>query len=268
MRFVWLTDTHLNFLSSKEREGFYQTVEDQAADGVLISGDIAEAPCVADILIEMAAYVGCPIYFVLGNHDYYLGRVANVREDIQNLCAQHALLHWLPQSRVIQLTEQVVLVGDDCWADGRFGHYAESHKRLNDSRLIQDLAEANILGKFQLLDAMQKLADADADRLKRHMLLALDEHPQKILIMVHVPPFIENSWHEGKLSDDHSLPFFASKITGDVLLEVAAQHQDTEFVTLCGHTHSDSLFQPLPNLIVKTGAAIYKQPSICDVIEL
>ena len=71
MQYAWLTDIHLNFIDSVVRQRFYQEIVDTKCDGVLISGDIAEAPCVVNILNEMVRYIDRPIYFVLGNHDYY-----------------------------------------------------------------------------------------------------------------------------------------------------------------------------------------------------
>jgi predicted phosphohydrolase len=60
---------------------------------VLISGDIAEAPTVSEILGEMAQHVAKPIYFVLGNHDYYKSSVAKVRQTITELSQENRLIH-------------------------------------------------------------------------------------------------------------------------------------------------------------------------------
>ena len=79
MKLAWGTDIHLNFLESADRKIFYQDIVETKPNAVLISGDIAEAPTVSDILEEMAKHIAKPIYFVLGNHDYYQSSVANVR---------------------------------------------------------------------------------------------------------------------------------------------------------------------------------------------
>lgn len=140
---------------------------------------------------------------------------------------------------------------------------------LNDSRMIQELRECNIIGKYQLLDAMQKLADNDAEILENNMHLAIQEHlPKKIIVLVHVPPFKESCMHEGKISNDDYLPFFASKITGDVLLNAAKTNPDINFLVLCGHTHSSSYYKPLHNLTVKAGNVEYGKPIVQEVIEL
>ena len=46
MQYAWLTDIHLNFLDDVVRQRFYQEIINTESDGVLISGDIAEAPSI------------------------------------------------------------------------------------------------------------------------------------------------------------------------------------------------------------------------------
>ena len=58
------------------------------------------------------------------------------------------------------------------------------------------------------------------------------------------------------------MPFFASKVTGDVLIEIAEQNKNVKFLVLCGHTHNKALFKPCDNLIVKTGSAEYMHSAI------
>ena len=179
------------------------------------------------------------------------------------------MIHWLPKADLVQLDNNTLLIGEDCWADGRYGNYANSAIMLNDSRIIQELREGSVIGKYQLLDAMQKLADNDAMRLNKNLQSAIQQYsPKKIIALVHVPPFRESCMHEGEISNDDYLPFFASKITGDVLLETAKSNPEIDFLVLCGHTHSSSYYQPLDNLTVKAGNAEYYNPTIQEIIEL
>jgi len=45
MKLAWLTDIHLNFLKKDRRKQFFDSIINSYCDAVLISGDIAEAPC-------------------------------------------------------------------------------------------------------------------------------------------------------------------------------------------------------------------------------
>ena len=133
MKIAWLTDLHLNFLEKQERIDFYQTVIESKADVIFISGDSAEAPSISDLLAEMKQIISKPIYFVLGNHDFYRGSVGSVREDMTRLTQAVEGLYWLPASGIHKLTNDVLLVGTDGFADGRYGNYEKSVVVLNDS---------------------------------------------------------------------------------------------------------------------------------------
>jgi predicted MPP superfamily phosphohydrolase len=110
MKLAWLTDVHLNFLDKSGRKKFYQQIVASQVEAVLISVDIAEAPSVSDILKEMIEQIQMPIYFVLGNHDYYRGNIKDVREQMILLNQGYTNLFWLPASGV-QLMNLTVETG-------------------------------------------------------------------------------------------------------------------------------------------------------------
>lgn len=266
MKLAWLTDIHLNFLEKEERDSFYQNILQHECDAILISGDIAEAPSLVGILEEMVAYINKPIYFVLGNHDYYRGSIHDVRERMTKLSSTNPQLFWLGSSGIQKLNSSTIILGQDGWADGRLGDYQNSRVVLNDSRLIADLFEASLFGRFKLLEKMQQLADHDSSQLEIDLLKAIEQKPQKILISTHVPPFKEACTYEGKRTADEWLPFFSSKASGDVIFRIAERNRKIDFMVLCGHTHGKAVAQILDNLIVKAGAAEYYQPVIQDLI--
>jgi len=261
MKLAWLTDIHLNFIDDVARQKFYQEIINTGCDGVLISGDIAEAPCLVDILNEMAEYIEKPIYFVLGNHDYYRGQIQEVHDEMAELTKKNDKLFWLPASGMQKLDNNTFLIGQDGWADGRLGDYQNSRVVLNDSRMIADLFQEKILGKYQLLEKMQQLADADAVKLQNDLKQVVSQNPKKIIVLTHVPPFKEACLHEGTISGDDWLPYFSSKVIGDVLTTVAEQNPEIEFLVLCGHTHSTGNVCH-GNLTVEVGKAEYCKPEI------
>lgn len=259
---AWLTDIHLNFLELEDRIEFYLKIKNSASDIIFITGDIAEAPVIVPTLQEMADYVNKKIYFVAGNHDYYGGQIDKVRKELSKLTSDASKLCWMPASGPVILSDAVKIVGQDGWADGRFGGYVNSRVVVNDSRLILDLFQNKILGKFQLLDKMQDLADTDARMLQADLEKCLDNNLKQIIVLTHVPPFREICLHDGIECNDDWLPFFSSKITGDVLYEFALAHPQIKILVLCGHTHSAGSFKPLSNLTVRAGGAKYNAPEI------
>lgn len=266
MKLAWLTDIHLNLIDHTARLKFYAEIIKTHCDAVLISGDIAEAPNLADLLQEMAQQINRPIYFILGNHDYYEGAINEVREVITALTKAHKQLFWLPVSGIQLLTNDTILLGQDSWADGRLGDYQNSKVALNDSHMISDLFQKNILGKSHLLEKMQQLADADAIALQNDLNQAISQHPKKIIVLMHMPPFKEVCFPKIQASNEDCLPYFSSKAMGDVLIQVATNNPAIDFLVLCGHTHNENYYQPIANLIIKTGKAKNYQPAIQETI--
>ncbi|MEO8497346.1 MAG: metallophosphoesterase [Planctomycetota bacterium] len=263
-RVVWLTDIHLNFVESEVVERLLDGVHAAGPDAVLISGDIGESQNVKRYLSRFAARLACPVYFVLGNHDFYHGSVPVVRETIGRFCQGHANLCYLTQQeQPIALTADVGLIGHDGWADARFGDYLTSDVFLSDYALIKELA-----GHYDLdrRPALQQLGDEAAACIRELLPKALARY-KHVILLTHVPPFREACWHEGRTSDDNWLPHFASKIMGDVILEIMARHPARQLTVLCGHTHGDGETRPLANVEVLTGGAVYGAPAITRIFD-
>ncbi|WP_115705387.1 metallophosphoesterase family protein [Legionella sainthelensi] len=268
MKLAWLTDIHLNFLEVESRQKYYEDILATGCDASLISGDIAEAPSLINLLKEMVGQIKMPIYFIVGNHDYYRGIILDVRKALTELSAAHAGLFWLPATGLQHLPNNTIVLGQDGWADGRLGNYQTSPVSLNDSRMIADLFQEKMLSRQHLLQKMQELADLDANALENDLLQAVKLQPRKIIVLTHVPPFKEACQHMGQVSDENYLPYFSSKAIGDVLMPFALENPSIDFLVLCGHTYSDSEYQPTDNLIVKAGAAEYCKPTIQELITL
>jgi len=264
VKLAWATDIHLNFLEPHEVQTFASGIAARNPDAVLLSGDIAEAPSLVDALLTLARVVALPIYFVLGNHDFYFGEVADVRATAAGLAARSAWLRWLPAAGVVALTPNTALVGHDGWGDGRLGSGTRSPVMLNDFIAIRDLAGLSERARFARL---AELGDEAAEHLRATLPAALERHAHAV-VLTHVPPFAEACWHEGRTSGDDWLPFFACKATGDALLEMAARRPDRRITVLCGHTHGAGRAQILPNLEVLTGAATYGAPALQDDVEV
>ena len=263
-RIAWMTDIHLNFLRFKQIDHFLDTVNAADPDVVLIAGDIGEAHTFAVFLDRFETRLQRPVYYVLGNHDFYFGSIAGVRSIAERLTEESQWLHWLPHEGVVELTPDTGLVGHDGWADGRYGDYAHSTLLLNDYLLIQELAG---LPSAPRLEKLNQFGDEAAAYLRRVLPQALERFRQ-VYVLTHVPPFKDACLYQGVPSDDDSLPHFASKAVGDALLDSAKQWPEHDITVLCGHTHNEAHVQVLPNLLVHTGGAEYGEPVVQDIIEV
>jgi predicted phosphodiesterase len=261
-RLAWVTDIHLNFLQPPRLEAFYSTLANAPADALLLSGDIGEAPDVTLFLEALAIRFGRPIYFVLGNHDFYHGSIAGVRARVEALCGASPGLVWLPRAGVVPLTAETGLLGHDGWGDGRLGDYWASQVQLNDFYLIEELSSIDCRERLARLEA---LGDEAAAHFQAALPHALEQFPS-LMVVTHVPPFREACWYAGRISDDHWLPFFACKAVGDALAQAMRARPDRRMTVLCGHTHETGQTQILPNLLVLTGGAQYGAPHIQRIL--
>lgn len=260
MKLCWATDIHLNFL---ETEGLARLwCQGQLLrgdpDAVVITGDIAEAEDVEGWLVLLEEELQRPVYFVLGNHDFYRGRIAEVRARMRALSERSEHLQWMNSAGVVPLTERTALIGHDGWSDARCGDFHGSTIRLNDYRLIEDLAD--LTG-----EALEQKLNALGDEAAAHVAAALDEalaRFEQVVLLIHPPPFQEACWHEDRTSDDNWAPHMTCKAVGDVLLERMASRPERTLTVLAGHTHSAGETWVLPNLHVRTGRAEYGAPEV------
>jgi 3',5'-cyclic AMP phosphodiesterase CpdA len=264
MRCVWATDIHLNFVDERHRFSFAESVLTHDPDIVLLSGDLAEADNVVSCLQELEDWIQRPIYFVLGNHDFYRGSIRSVRESISELTRKSEHLFWLNTAGVVSIGEDTALVGHDSWADGGLGDYWGSGVVLNDFLLIEEFLPIGKRERLQLLETLAKEAVAHFERVLPE---AFGES-RSVVLLTHVPPFRQACWHEGKISADDFLPYFASKIVGDVLTSVMEANPNCHLRVFCGHTHGGGTTDILPNLKVYTGGAEYGNPRVQMVFEV
>lgn len=293
MKLAWLTDIHLNFLEQYQRIIFYEEIRDAEIDAVMITGDIGEATCTDYFLLEMQMIIRKPIYFVLGNHDFYNGSfVYTVRSKMEKLNKiSHDLIYLtdkstqffkLPTTATSAFTLKTVILGVDGWADARNGNYKGTTIELNDSRYIHELSIARTsrcgMGmtdgdRDPVFMAMRFQADCDARNLDEKIKCAINKRTDEtealqIIIATHVPPFEQLAFYRGKVSGQDFLPFYTSKATGDVLLAAAKANPNVIFNVYCGHSHGEANTMILPNLGGECGQADYMYPKIQKIIEI
>lgn len=260
----WLTDIHLEFLTNNEAAAFVRNLALKELDCLFLTGDISTANQIEDHLQLFEELYKAPVYFVLGNHDYYGGDIESVRSIVKKICQRSRWLHWLPTSGVVSLNNYTCLIGHDGWSDGRLGNYKDSKVLLNDYLKIQDFVQAGGVGRLALLNS---LGDQAASYIQKVLPVALKQYSH-IIVLTHVPPFTGACWHQGEISADDWLPHFSCKAMGDVLKDCMGTAHDKQMTVFCGHTHGRGECQILPNLLVKTGEAKYGAPKLQEIVEI
>lgn len=235
MKLLWITDPHLNFISGVTLKQFFNQINKEEPDAIAITGDIAEGQNIKDYLELILEHVNKPIYFVLGNHDYYNRSIKETRKIVKELSKDKTNdLHWMNVSGVVDLTDDVAIIGHDGWADGRNGDFNKSSVMLNDYYLIEELAEGKGVNSVKRKLKLEQLADEAANYLEKQCLKALKKY-KHIIAITHVPPFLQASWHQGNISDWEWAPHFSNAVVGPKLTQVMLKHPDKQLTMLCGH---------------------------------
>jgi predicted phosphohydrolase len=269
-----MTDPHLNFIPTEYGARIFgeYLVDEYKFDSVVITGDIGEAPSVCKLLKQFANGVERPVYFVLGNHDYYRGSFQSVQRKVEEL--DHKNLIWLDKGALILLDENTALVGHGGWFDALLGKPKKSHVILNDFDLIEEL---NVHfdrytwnekgGRTTFLKKVKALGQQAADEALPMLLQALQAR-ETVIFATHYPPFKEACWYDGAPSDSRWLPWFTCAAMGKMLLEVASEHPQNKILVLCGHTHGEGEYEAADNLTVLTAKARYGVPNVAEIFIL
>jgi predicted phosphohydrolase len=269
---AWASDIHFDHGPAEGIEQFFDWLGDSGASALLLGGDITHSHELEQTLVEIAELAAMPVHFVLGNHDYYGSSIAGVRERMAGM--RHPQLHWLPKTGPAILAPGVTLVGHGGWGDTRNGKFVGSPVFLSDYHAIAELNEAfdpsEWAGTFPrgsaLQEELRRRGQEAADILAPHLEAAATTS-RLVLVLMHVPPFREATWHMGRHSDEYWLPGFSCGAIGDLLTATASAHPEVRFVGLCGHTHGGGVAEMAPNLVVHTQDAEYGRPDF-QVIEV
>ena len=262
MQLAWVTDPHFNFTTPETARGLLAEITDSGAAGLLLSGDIAEAHDVCQWLWWLSDTLTVPIFFVLGNHDYYKGSIPAVRAAVAACSAEDEQLTWLSHSSPVWLTPTTALIGHGGWGDAHLGRWMLTPVRLNDHQLI---AELSGLPRALLRQRLHDLG-AEAARHLHTQLSEAVETAEQVIVLTHVPPFEGACWHDGAISSPDWLGDFTCASTGAVIARFASKNPGIRFQVFCGHTHGAGVYRHSNNLTVTTGAARYRQPAMQALI--
>jgi len=264
VRLDWITDPHLDHLpGSEELVRFVQQLHSRDSDALLITGDIAEGPTVHDYLGIISGAYQRPVFFVLGNHDYYGDWMSSTHGRVRQVCAAvpPGILNWMPDAGVVMLSDGVALVGHGGMYDGQEGQPG-LQMSMSDFFLphgIMDMAQALSMGSRHLFDLLLKLGQTCAAHVRENVRQAARLGARRVIVLTHVPPFLEASHFRGRPSEPSHAPFYVNRSLGDTLLELSSELRDVRLEVLAGHTHGPRVYQAAENLVVRVGRARYRR---------
>jgi hypothetical protein len=275
MKLDWITDPHLDHLpDAAALIKFVDVLHARPSDGLLITGDIAESSTLHDFLGIVSGAYQKPIFFVLGNHDYYGAWMDQTHERARLLCSMvpDGILNWMPEAGPVELEKGVFITGVDGLYDGKEGAGSGTDLGMTDfypHHGIMDLAQQLALGTHFLFEKLDELAHSSTSLLEQQLETAVARRARRVLILTHVPPFLGASRFRGRPSDPRSAPFYVNKTMGNMLLHFCGRHPGVEFELFAGHTHGKCVYQAATNLVVRVGGARYsRQPQFQEQVVL
>src|SRR5688572_28779642 len=220
-KLAWATDIHLDRLNERDYREYKEYLQELDPDALIISGDIAEGEVVCRSLRDFNDSFDFPVYFVLGNHDFYHSSFAETEEKIRALVKNAENLHWLSESGIIRLNDSTALIGVEGWGDGRNGNLNLSEGAARD---ILAIADYKGLTREEVKIFLNEKGDKYAAMLKPVLKEAV-ENFEKIILVMHVPPFVEVCFDRDlRICGEFKLPFYTCKAIGDMILDVMSEN--------------------------------------------
>lgn len=273
-KYAWATDIHLDCVRDDTLIKFGQSLIASNPEAVILSGDISVAPKLVYHLSALERIVQRPIYFVLGNHDYYHSSIEDVRKAMKELSNMSQFLRYLPNSPYVTLSPATALIGHDGWYDALNGNPKNRQFALNDWARIAEFAIPSLGGQNRdvVIDVARKLAHDGVMHVHNAIKSAVRYHTN-IVIVTHVPPFQESHLFEGKVGDANAQPWFTSKMMGDMLLDATKAFPKAKFTVFAGHTHGKYSGKFGDNLTVHVGGwplgqTDYGNPILQEIVEI
>lgn len=263
MSIVWASDLHAGFLEDKQLTKFCESIANTPGlESVLIGGDISEARKLTSDLNTVRRYIKVPIYFVLGNHDYYGSSIKEMSNIAKHYCRSNDNIWWLDdQQGAIDLGNGIGLMGVGGWGDCTVGNPDSRAVALNDWHYIEELSYLTHTSRVGVLKDLGKKAAEHTALLLSKAVCKFD----KIVFLTHVPPWPEVSFHRGVRSDDNYLPYYCCAQVGKVICGIMKEYPEKSLLSLSGHTHGGGEAAITDNILALSSSSEYKMPEFTNI---
>lgn len=277
MKIAWATDIHLDHVDDAESVVQNLCSLSRGCESIILTGDLSLSNTIIHHLSMFDQLSEKPVYFVLGNHDYYFSDIRTVRRRVVDACRSMSYVRYLASVPYMRLQNQVALVGHDGWYDAMNGNPGSDGILMNDWVRIHDFSAAirssvggKTIDKSVIVQVSRAICVASANHIANGIKAAIRDKYDRIIVATHVPPFKESyngNKHYG-LDSSVALPWYTSKIMGDMLWSAAKTYPHVHFTILSGHAHSHYDQDLLNNLNVRVGKSAYGTPQIAGYVDI
>lgn len=232
-KYLRYTDTHLNLAWPFSIYRLVRCINKENPDGVFFTGDISTGPSLEFHLTQLARGVKCPVYFVLGNHDYHKRSFEGAHADVRRICSMYPNMHWMTESGIISINEDVALIGTEGWYDAEIGNPKLLRYTL-DWLLMPDLLYMTDMSAR--IEYFRSLADRSARLISDRLEKSLETH-KCAYVLTHVPPWSEATKDRGSFFEKFWLPYNTNSRLGLAIENVMSTRKNRYCTVLAGHTH-------------------------------
>lgn len=260
---LWLSDIHLDRVDAETKGHFLEHLRGTRYDALLITGDISNAKQLVGHLKDISgASSERPVFFTLGNHDYFFGSMREVDKAVAELCRHTRNLISLGHGEVIQLSTRTALVGHRGWYDGRAGYGFKTHVKSPDQKWINDFRH---LSKKKFFDQLRDLGEESADYFRKVLPSALERN-RTVLVGTHVPPCYQALKFSGGHCRWERQPYFANCSAGDAIIGISRDYPKCRITVHAGHCHSAAHARISPELDIQVAGAEIGMPSMQKIL--
>jgi predicted phosphohydrolase len=253
-KYLWYSDTHLNSTFPWSKYVMYHAIEKERPKGLFLTGDISNGVLLKHDLSQLAQNINCPIYFVLGNHDYFWSGIDKTHKRVRNLCKTYNNLFWLTESPIIELDEDIGLIGTEGWYDLSLGD-SKYIKYTFDWFCIPDFRKMSSMD--ERFNAFKQMATVSSDFIEKQLISAFDKGYKTIYLLTHFPIFAEATFDLDSFFGKWWLSYNINYRLGETVKKIMDKNKKKNLIVLSGHVHERQFAQVSRNIISFTSAASY-----------
>lgn len=237
-KFLWFSDIHLERASSYDKIKFLYSLIKEKPAGIFLTGDISNGIKLCYHLRIIAIIANCPIYFSLGNHDYYFSSLEKTTNKLRRLCQKHKNLIWLNDIKFARLSKKTAVIGVDGWYDVDKGNpnllkYTTDWLFVKDFRKLPSIVER--------MDLWKKIAYDSALNAEIKINEVINAGFKNIYLLTHFPPWQEATKDVGSIFENFWISYNTNLTLGRKIKEVMSKHNNIRLTVLSGHTHEQSI---------------------------
>lgn len=265
-KIAWITDPHFDQCDITMIQDLIKEIKKNDCDAVLITGDISEKGTTGIYLQFLQRGLNKPVWFVLGNHDWYNISRERGTELLKTYLTNDLVL--LDNVSEIKINKETCIVGAENWWDAAFGDgfgFIDGLVMNEDYQKVDLIApQSNNKSPFE---RVRNLSEQCSNQIIDKLRMAFKQY-NKVLLAAHVPPYKEGCVVKGMPIPNNWLNHFCDKGLGDKLKRLMFEFPDKKLKIYSGHTHGKTKVNVTHNIVLRVGKAKVGKPMIADIIEI